>query len=352
MENADYRCWRCEAGFTKGWSCPYCGYVRLHAVVPAVLISLVLLAFALFFGKIPQIHKLDWNVWIQGLRLLSGEIGTGLLIWVGIAFFTAHRPRTRKARAIQQQDDRHDLAGLTRSMADPDRWLRNFARSLSETYSPQEFQNVPHSLRAQAASMLLADLETESINEERDDIISRLGSLGDLQAAEPLLKYLDDPDDAVRQSTAWALGIIGSHLKDSHQRLKIATSLIESMNSPDEFIWHNAALSLGRIKDQRALEILPAFIRLHSNDGTFAACGAAEGLGYIGSPALPAIRGLLLDPMPDVRGYGVYALIHFANWDANPAVKREIWTLMKAASQDPDEQVGSFANRYLWVVKN
>jgi HEAT repeat protein len=150
-------------------------------------------------------------------------------------------------------------------------------------------------------------------------------AVGDARAHEAvvdaLIQTLGDPDERVRWEAAWTLGRIGDP--------RAVEPLIQALGDPDERVRLGAALALGRIGDPRAVEPL---IQALGDPHGWVRLEAAVALREIGDPrAVEPLIQALGDPDEWVRLGAAVALGRIGD-------PRAVEPLIQALG-DPDEEV-------------
>ena len=247
-----------------------------------------------------------------------------------------------------ESSEREDPEGLVQGLADPDAWVRSVAYMFVTSFPAEKFQQVPHSLRARAAHWVLQDIGEGEYDEDCEQAIKTLALLGDQQAVKPLLDLFDSADESLCQDILWSLGILGSNSKDQATRQRLADKMISVLEGSPEICQFKAAEALGRLGDPRALQVLPEAIRRTADDeDSLVAYYAADGLGRIGSAALPTVRDLLADPNPAVRQAAVWALAGLLDYPSDQKLRDRVKKSLEKAAKDSDESVRSSAESAL-----
>jgi HEAT repeat protein len=174
---------------------------------------------------------------------------------------------------------------------------------------------------------------------------SALGDLGDPRAVEPLLEILPYAAPGADQSIIWALGKIGDKRAltplldrlvtgDWRERSWAASALGElgaaeavkplikafrqGVSIGDSCTWQSALRALGKIRDDRALDLLLEAITHQDRE---VRCIAIYSLGTTGDPrAIDPIIEALEDPVPFVRQHAIWALGEIGDPEVIPAL--------------------------------
>lgn len=182
-----------------------------------------------------------------------------------------------------------------------------------------------------AVPALIRSMEYEDWNSKfsvlgtvRANAAEALGKLQSLDAVEPLIERLDDPDTEVRWKAAEALGKIGE--------TTALEPLIYTLNDPDGDVRKQAAKSLGELGDPDGIE---ALIEALKDRDWPVRKNAATALGRIGDErALKPLLNALDDDDIDVRRHAIGALVKMKSHAVKPLLKR---------LQDPDWQTRAIA---------
>ncbi len=129
---------------------------------------------------------------------------------------------------------------------------------------------------------LVAEMKRTESNRRRSWIADALADIG-RAAADPLIGLLDDPDPAIRQEAARALGRIAP--------ANAVEPLLERLADENSSVQFWAISSLGEIRSEEAIGPLIAILQSRTKSTSRA---AAVALGRIGSPvAIEALIGFL-----------------------------------------------------------
>lgn len=182
---------------------------------------------------------------------------------------------------IQKMQDKKDVIGLANALADEDPKVRNGAAiALGKIGDVRAIEALIVALR-------------DTYRDIRLHAAEALGEIKDTRAIEPLIVALDD---GVGTPIAEALKKIG---------MPAIVSLIAALQDKNEDIRRRAAMTLGWIKNSRAVE--PLIVSL--SDPSNSVCNCAIGaLKNIGTPAIDPLIALLHDKRKDVRSHAVTAL--------------------------------------------
>lgn len=206
---------------------------------------------------------------------------------------------------------------------------------------------------------LLADAQTDT----RRTAALSLGKIGDPQSIAALVLALSDPDDQVRQSSAWALGTMSDSL--SEQSL---VALVQHLTDPSDSVKEAVVLALGRttvreellqvlteaygistIATQRAIiqalahfEFLfsySLFLQALESPDSLTRQAAIAGLGELGDPrGLPVLRThLLQDTSVGVRSEAAFRL-------GKLGTSADVLALKQAMETDPTPNVHFWAS--------
>lgn len=116
------------------------------------------------------------------------------------------------------------------------------------------------------------------------------GRTGDVQAAIPLITWLDAPAAVVRQDVAAALGHLGN--------LEAVEPLIARLNEPENNVRRTIVKALGQLGDSRAIE--PLITRLDDHEATVQEA-AKDALVKIGPSSVELLLAHLDDSESDIR---------------------------------------------------
>lgn len=175
--------------------------------------------------------------------------------------------------------------------------------------------NIPNLLHDNAYTQLQVILLHSSNPKKRAYAAYVLGEMAKKKTLEPLIRVLQDKDDFVRREGAIALGKIKDAraipalvfiLKDEDELIRFdavnalveigkpsVEQLIAALNNEDEYVRSNAAVALGKLKDERAIP--PLILALQHEAGRYQRSQAEiiRALAEIGEPAIgPLIASL------------------------------------------------------------
>ncbi len=236
-----------------------------------------------------------------------GEIGNPQVVLALIqALPDKNRGMRRLAETLKKIGDPQAVPALIQALQDEDenvRWVAVWA--LTKIGAPavpvliQALQDEKISVRwaaealgeigAPAVPALIQALPNKN-RWVRRAAAEALGEIGDPQAVPALVQALRDEDEDVRREAAWALGKIGA---------SAVPALVQALQDEDRWVRRAAAEALGKIGDPQAV---PALIQTLQDKNIWVRRAAAEALGEIGDPqAMPALIQTLQDEVKDVR---------------------------------------------------
>ncbi|WP_342347791.1 HEAT repeat domain-containing protein [uncultured Nitrospira sp.] len=185
-----------------------------------------------------------------------------------------------------------------------------------------------------------------------------LGKIGDPQSIPALVLALSDPDDQVRQSSAWALGMMAESL--SEQSL---VALVQHLTDPSDSVKKAVVLALGRTAvHEELLQVLTeayaistidtqrtiiqslahfefpfsysVYLQALESPDSLTRQSAIAGLGELGDPrGLPFLRThLLQDPSVGVRSEAAFRL-------GKLGTSADVSALKQAMETDPTPNV-------------
>ena len=142
----------------------------------------------------------------------------------------------------------------------------------------------------------LLPLLNEKEPRRRRLLVEILGRIGNQSVTRSLLSLLQsETDDSVRESAAESVAM----LRDAWAE----DALIQALQDKSAWVQQDAARGLGWLQSTRAIEPLTSLLRKQRDAGRFGFgrtpapdVAAANALGMIGEPALPALLDLLSDP--------------------------------------------------------
>lgn len=138
---------------------------------------------------------------------------------------------------------------------------------------------------------LISFLRKNSPRIVREGACKTLGKIGDVQALEPLILALDDPEESVRYQATIALGQIGDT-----KAVNPLITILKHKNDP--LVRSEAAKSLGLIGDPTALKILLNILK--KEEDRFIKYHVVTSLGRIGeSKAKKALEKIIKDESDD-----------------------------------------------------
>ena len=149
----------------------------------------------------------------------------------------------------------------------------------------------------------------------REIAASGLGRLGDDRGLGALGRLLGDPVPAVRSAAVDALVLFAG------RAVPLLLDVVDRMTveEPAGLRLESALRALGRVGDDRAVAPLSAALR---GGGSFARAAAARALGDLGlSLGIPALRGALADPVPEVREAAVRSIASIAGASAREVIE-------------------------------
>jgi len=153
---------------------------------------------------------------------------------------------------------------------------------------------------------------------QRIDAAMALGTQADLSALPALLeRFAEEPDFFVRENLTWAVVRIGA---------VAVPPLLELLRHPNPSARQQAALTLGKLKDARAVE---ALINALQDPQLEVAQRAVHALGQIGDPiAIPALLSFLASENDELKNTVRTALEQFGEAAVQPlstALQLEPW---------------------------
>ena len=177
-------------------------------------------------------------------------------------------------------------------------------------------------LRAPNAGLALARM----VNDEREQLrllaAVAVAQIGDERSAEPLLRALEDPNPAIHDAAAWALGSVGGD-KSVKELTKILSG---GSNSRLQAV---AALSLGRIGNKRAVPALLSSLeesRLQRYNDSLAV-SVSYALGALGdSRAVEPLADVLQKSNGAAGDAAAWALGHIGNKRAVEVLFDTYWS--------------------------
>ncbi|MEO7861588.1 MAG: HEAT repeat domain-containing protein [Nitrospirales bacterium] len=212
----------------------------------------------------------------------------------------------------------------------------------------------------------LIPLLTDTHPDTRRTAALSLGKIGDPQSIPALVLALSDPDDQVRQSSAWALGTMGESLSDHS-----LVALVQHLTDPSDSVKQAVVLALGRTAVQEELlQVLTeayaistidtqrtiiqslahfefpfsysVYLQALESPDSLTRQSAIAGLGELGDPrGLPFLRThLLQDPSVGVRSEAAFRLGKLGTSADVPALKQAMET-------DPTPNVHFWAS---WAI--
>ena len=205
---------------------------------------------------------------------------------------------------------------------------------------------------AETVTERLIPLLTDTQPDTRRTAALSLGKIGDPQGIPALVLALSDPDDQVRQSSAWALGTMGDSLSDES-----LVALVQHLTDPSDSVKQAVVLALGRTAVQKELiQVLTeayaistidtqrtiiqslahfefpfsysVYLQALESPDSLTRQSAIAGLGELGDPrGLPFLRThLLQDPSVGVRSEAAYRLGKLGTTEDMPALKQAMET--------------------------
>lgn len=209
----------------------------------------------------------------------------------------------------------------------------------------------------------LIPLLTDTQPDTRRTAALSLGKIGDPQSIPALVLALSDPDNQVRQSSAWALGMMAESLSDQS-----LVALVQHLTDPSDSVKQAVVLALGRtavpgellqvlteayaistIDTQRTIiQSLAHFefpfsysvyLQALESPDSLTRQSAIAGLGELGDPrGLPFLRThLLQDPSVGVRSEAAFRL-------GKLGTNADVLALKQAMETDPTPNVHFWAS--------
>lgn len=209
----------------------------------------------------------------------------------------------------------------------------------------------------------LIPLLTDTQPDTRRTAALSLGKIGDPQSIPALVLALSDPDDQVRQSSAWALGTMGESLSDQS-----LVALVQHLMDPSDSVRKSVVLALGRTAaHEELLQVLTEayaistidtqrtiiqslahfefpfsysmYLQALESPDSLTRQSAIAGLGELGDPrGLPFLRiHLLQDPSVGVRSEAAFRL-------GKLGTSADVVTLKQAMETDPTPNVHFWAS--------
>ncbi|MDR4461647.1 MAG: HEAT repeat domain-containing protein [Nitrospirales bacterium] len=215
----------------------------------------------------------------------------------------------------------------------------------------------------EAVTERLIPLLTDAQPNTRRTAALSLGKIGAPQSIPALVLALSDPDDQVRQSSAWALGMMADSL--SEQSL---VALVQHLTDPSDSVKQAVVLALGRTAVQEELlQVLTeayaistidtqrtiiqslahfelpfsysVYLQALESPDSLTRQSAIAGLGELGDPrGLPFLRThLLQDPSIGVRSEAAFRL-------GKLGTSADVLALKQAMETDPTPNVHFWAS--------
>lgn len=209
----------------------------------------------------------------------------------------------------------------------------------------------------------LIPLLTDTQPDTRRTAALSLGKIGDPQSIPALVLALSDPDDQVRQSSAWALGTMGESLSDQS-----LVALVQHLTDPSDSVKKAVVLALGRTEvHEELLQVLTeayaistidtqrtiiqslahfefpfsysVYLQALESPDSLTRQSAIAGLGELGDPrGLPFLRThLLQDPSVGVRSEAAFRL-------GKLGTSADVLALKQAMETDPTPNVHFWAS--------
>ncbi|HNP62064.1 MAG TPA: HEAT repeat domain-containing protein [Nitrospirales bacterium] len=204
----------------------------------------------------------------------------------------------------------------------------------------------------------LIPLLTDTQPDIRRTAALSLGKIGDPQSVPALVLALSDPDDQVRQSSAWALGTMAESLSDQS-----LVALVQHLTDPSDSVKKAVVLALGRTAvHEDLLQVLTeayaistidtqrtiiqslahfefpfsysVYLQALESPDSLTRQSAIAGLGELGDPrGLPYLRThLLQDPSVGVRSEAAFRL-------GKLGTSADVFALKQAMETDPTPNV-------------
>ncbi|GJL59024.1 MAG: hypothetical protein NPIRA03_18810 [Nitrospirales bacterium] len=216
---------------------------------------------------------------------------------------------------------------------------------------------------AETVTERLIPLLTNPQPDTRRTAALSLGKIGDPHGIPALALALSDPDDQVRQSSAWALGMMADSLTD-----QALVALVQHLTDPSDSVKRAVVLALGRTTVQEELFLVLAeayaistidtqrtiiqslahfdfpfsysvYLQALESPDSLTRQSAIAGLGELGDPrGLQFLRThLLQDPSVGVRSEAAYRL-------GKRGTSVDVPTLKEAMETDPTPNVHFWAS--------
>lgn len=251
-----------------------------------------------------------------------------LIYWVDPAITAAFqsalrdvdvRVRLAAIAAIRARHEKESLGALRKGLRDSDAEVRKAtALALATFHDSEAIADLRPLLeddatRNAALRALAAAGDTDSIEPliailssdvlptgELIATIENVAEVADPRLIMPIIELLNDAEDGVRQAAAIALGQMG-HTAAFHPLVEVAN------DEEDEMLAQAAIVSLGRLKDERAIPVLFEFVTDGADDETRIL--GLEALLEVGAPITELLAAILEeDPSEWMRQAAAHAL--------------------------------------------
>lgn len=212
------------------------------------------------------------------------------------------------------------VPSLIKSLDDDDETVRKAAKvALGEIKDTRAIDPL-------IATFMKKDRESEPAEEA----LANIGT----EAMPALIIALKDNNPKMRESSAKALGKMGSKVKDTES----VKALIEALDDDDKKVLKAVRFALGEIKDPRAItRLIKTFYRNQSEDNT-----AQVALSKIGTEAVQPLIMALKDEKQMLRDFAASALGEFG-----PAARDAVEPLLTLLKE---ERVENVIIRAIWAL--